>query len=343
MRADRLVATLLLIQAKGRITAAELADELEVSVATARRDLEALSSAGVPVYPQPGRGGGWSLVGGARTDLSGLSANETRALFLLVGPAAAVSPEAKAALRKLVQALPQTFRADAEAAAGATMVDRSGWGEPDRDRPELVDRLQHAVVARRKVRLDYAGVGREPSQRLVEPWGLVDKDETWYLLAGTERGRRTFRVDRIVAAQVTAEQAERPDDFTLAEAWSEVVGELEQRRSRAWATVAVEGRFVKVLRDQFGRHCEVGEPGPDGRVRVRLGAPSALDIARHLAGWGTGLLEVLEPPGVQAELGRIGAELAARYREPTASSIDAASAASAASASSISARGIPSR
>src|ERR1044072_4727866 len=108
MRADRLVATLLLMQARGRVTAAEVAAELEVSVATARRDLKALSAAGIPVYPQAGRGGGWSLVGGARTDLSGLTAAEAQALFLLVGPAAAVSGEAKAALRKLVRALPQT-------------------------------------------------------------------------------------------------------------------------------------------------------------------------------------------------------------------------------------------
>src|SRR5215218_9791742 len=113
MRADRLVATLLVLQARGRVTAAELAGELEVSVATARRDLEALSTAGIPVYPQPGRGGGWSLVGGARTDLSGLSASEAQALFLLVGPAAAGSDDARSALRKLVQALPRTFRADA--------------------------------------------------------------------------------------------------------------------------------------------------------------------------------------------------------------------------------------
>jgi predicted DNA-binding transcriptional regulator YafY len=116
----RLIAALLVLQARGRVTAAELADELEVSIATARRELEALSSAGIPVYPQPGRGGGWSLLGGARTDLSGLTATEAQALFLLVGPVA-VSDDAKTALRKLVQALPTTFRAEAEAAAGVTL------------------------------------------------------------------------------------------------------------------------------------------------------------------------------------------------------------------------------
>src|SRR5690242_10504279 len=129
MRADRLVAALLVLQARRRVTAAQLAAELEISVATARRDLEALSTAGIPVYPQAGRGGGWSLVGGARTDLTGLSAFEAQALFRLVGPAAAVSGEARAALRKLVRALPQPLRADAEAAAGATMIDPTRWGE----------------------------------------------------------------------------------------------------------------------------------------------------------------------------------------------------------------------
>src|SRR5438094_9989885 len=148
MRADRLVATLLLMQSRGRVTAAELARELEVSVATARRDLEALSAAGIPVYPQPGRGGGWSLVGGARTDLSGLSAAEAQALFLLAGPAAAVSDEAKAALRKLVRALPQTFRADAEAAASATVIDPTRWGAIGCGHPTLVGMLA-AVVNRR--------------------------------------------------------------------------------------------------------------------------------------------------------------------------------------------------
>src|SRR4051794_33874927 len=126
--ADRLVAPLLLMQARGRVPAAEVADELEVSVATARRDLEALSTAGIPVYPQPGRGGGWSLVGGARTDLTGLTAPEAQALFLLVGPAASASAPARSALRKLVRALPDTLRAAAQAAPDAVVGDPTRWG-----------------------------------------------------------------------------------------------------------------------------------------------------------------------------------------------------------------------
>lgn len=312
MRADRLVATLLLLQARGRVTAAELAGELEVSVATARRDLEALSGAGIPVYPQPGRGGGWSLVGGARTDLSGLSAPEAQALFLLVGPAAAVSDEAKAALRKLVQALPATFRADAEAAAGATIVDPGTWGARERSRHPLIDRLQTAVVRQRKVRLVYRGRSRERTERLVDPWGLVDKGDVWYLVAGTERGRRTFRVDRMITAEVLDRAADRPEGLDLPEVWEEVVGEIEEQRSRVWATVRIAQRFVPILRDQFGRHCQVQGVDDEDVAWVRVGASSPLDIARTLAGWGADV-QVLTPGSVQRHLARFGRELVARY------------------------------
>ncbi|GAB3448396.1 helix-turn-helix transcriptional regulator [Actinophytocola sediminis] len=309
MRADRLVATLLYLQSHGRVTAAEVAAELEVSVATARRDLEALSSAGIPVYPQPGRNGGWSLVGGARTDLSGLTSTEAQALFLLVGPAAAVSPVAKAALRKLVQALPQTFRADARAAAGAVVIDSARWGEPVSRRPELVDLLQSAVVRQLRVELTY---GKRESTRVVDPWGLVDKGEHWYLIAGTTRGRRTFRVDRIVRAVFTEEPATRPADFDLEAAWRTVVDEVEGRQTACVATVVVSARLVGVLRRQFGRHCEVvGEC--DGRATVRVSAPEPVMVAQQLAGWGGGL-EVVESEAVRAELARIGRELVERYR-----------------------------
>ena len=312
MRADRLVATLLLMQSRGRVTAAELADELEVSVATARRDLEALSTAGIPVYPQPGRGGGWSLLGGARTDLSGLTAAEAQALFLLVGPAAAVAPEAKAALRKLVRALPDTFRADARAAASAVVIDPARWGEHGKPRSELLAALQLAVVRHRKVRMQYTKRLGQPSERQVSPLGLVDKDGVWYLVAGTENGRRTFRVDRIAEAEVTEDPAERPPDFDLFEAWQEVVDEVEQRRGGQSATVLIEARFVHVLRTQWGRHCEELGEDDDGRARVRVSAPTPLMIAQQLAGWGA-LIELIDSPQVCSELARIGAELAERY------------------------------
>ncbi|ROO84260.1 putative DNA-binding transcriptional regulator YafY [Actinocorallia herbida] len=313
MRADRLLAALMLFQSRGRMTAADLAAELDVSLATARRDLEALAAAGVPVYPQPGRGGGWALVGGARTDLSGLTSGETQALFLLLGPASSASAEAKAALRKLTGALPTTFRADARAASDAVVVDPVSWGGAARSRPPLVAVLQSAVVRRRRIRLAYAARTGPPSDRLVSPWGLIDKDEVWYLIAGTDQGRRTFRVDRVLSAALTEEPFAFPDDFTLAQAWREVVEEIEGRRARTWATVATHPSHLPVLRTHFGRHCHPlpDPPSPD-LLRIRVAAPTPLDLARSLAGWGA-LLEVLDPPSVRAELARIGAELGALY------------------------------
>jgi len=300
------VAVLLLMQARGRVTAAEVADELEISVATARRDLEALSTAGIPVYPQPGRNGGWQLIGGARTDLSGLTAAEAQALFLLVGPAASIAPDAKAALRKLVRALPATFREHAEAAAEAVVIDPASWGEHVKERPELVHRLQDAVVRRVKVRLVYGG-----RERLVDPLGLVDKDDIWYLIAWTDKGQRTFRIDRVGSAELTVQQFERPADFDLAEAWSEIVERMEERRSGLTATVLLDERFVWVMQDRLGRNCEVD--GTEGdRVRLKVTAPTPLMIAQELAGWG-GMIEVVDPPSVQSELARLGQELTIRY------------------------------
>ncbi|MGW4246993.1 helix-turn-helix transcriptional regulator, partial [Nocardia sp. NPDC004722] len=295
----------------GRVTAAAVAAELEVSVATARRDLEALSAAGIPVYPQPGRGGGWALVGGARTDLSGLTADEAQALFLLLGPVATATPATKSALRKLLRALPQTFRTEAEAAAGAIVVDPARWGEAEAEAPERVTELQRAVVRRRRIRLDYDRAGQHTS-RLVDPWGLVDKDGIWYLVAGTERGQRTFRVDRIAAIEPTDEIAHRPEDFDLSTAWSEVVEEVERHRSTLSATVLVPESLAPVLRHQQGRHCVLEGPAGDGRVQARITAPTALMIAQQLAGWGAAV-EVVEPESVRAELARLGAELLRRY------------------------------
>jgi predicted DNA-binding transcriptional regulator YafY len=306
-----LVAVLLLMQARGRVTAADVAQELEISVATARRDLEALSTAGIPVYPQPGRNGGWQLVGGARTDLSGLTATEAQALFLLVGPAASIAPEAKAALRKLVRALPGTFREHAQAAAEAVVIDPARWGAHAKERPELVRSLQDAVVRRKRVRLVYSGRGHQTSERMVDPLGLVDKDDVWYLIAWTDRGQRTFRIDRVVAAQATDETFERPDGFDLSTAWGEIVERMEERRSGLTATVLMDQRHVWVMQDRLGRNCEVD--GTDGdRVRLKITAPTPLMIAQELAGWG-GSIEVLDPPEVQAELARLGRELTDRY------------------------------
>jgi predicted DNA-binding transcriptional regulator YafY len=168
------------------------------------------------------------------------------------------------------------------------------------------------VIRRRKVRLTYGGRTGTRTERLLDPWGLIDKDDSWYLIAGTEKGQRTFRVDRITEATTTDLPADRPDDFDLSEAWGRVVDEMEQQRSLLAATVLIDERQLWVLQDRMGRHCEVVGPIKDGRIKARVTAPTPLMIAQHLAGWG-GLIEVLDPPSVQFELARLGRELTARY------------------------------
>lgn len=323
MRSMRMITALLLMQARGRITAAELAAELEVSVATARRDLEALSMAGVPVYPQPGRGGGWSLVGGARTDLSGLTAAEAHELFLLLGSGSADSQLARSAVRKLLRALPGAFQADAEAAAAAVRADTASWGEPDRERPALVGPLQQAIVDRHKIIIDYRSRSGPEGRRKLAPLGMIDKDGRWYLI-GTSDGAeesRTYRVDRIAELEATEEIFQRPQGFDLVASWREVVDRVESARSRVSATVLVDRGRLPALRSHFGRYLRVVDDQQaasidhdhrsDG-VTATVAAQSVQAVAEQLAGW-SAVLEVVGPDPVRRELAAIGRGLAQRY------------------------------
>jgi len=312
MRADRLVATLLFLQSRGRVTAQEVADELEVSTRTARRDLEALSLAGIPVYSQPGRGGGWSLVGGARTDLSGLTADEARTLFLVAGPSSAVTPEAKAALRKLVQALPETFREEAEKAASAIVLDPARWGANAPATPPHLEALQQAVLQGVQVRLGYTDRARATSERVVHPLGLVAKGTTWYLVADTDAGLRTFRVWRVQSVELLDEPVVRPEGFDLAQTWQRVVAEMHERRAVAIVRAIADPSILQWLRGHFGNRLTIGDTLDDGRVAIGIGWEDTAHAAVELAGYGASL-EVLDPPHVRDDLAAIGDRLVERY------------------------------
>ena len=318
MRADRLVATLLFLQARGRVTAGEVAEELEVSIRTARRDLEALSIAGIPVYSQAGKGGGWSLVGGARTDLSGLTAAEARTLFLVAGPSSSVTPEAKAALRKLVQALPLTFRAEAEKAAAAVVLDPARWGDSAPPPPPHLAALQEAVVKEVQVRLGYTDRNRAVTDRTVHPLGLVAKGSVWYLVADTDAGMRTFRLWRIRSVEVTDTPARRPDGFDLAQTWRQVVSDMDAQRATVRVRALADPSIVGPLRGHFGRRLNVAEAGTDGRIAVDIGFAAIQGAGMELAGYSHGL-EVLEPHQVRGQLASIGARLVERYGAATKS------------------------
>jgi predicted DNA-binding transcriptional regulator YafY len=312
MRADRLVAELLILQARGRVTAAELAEDLEISERTARRDLEALAMAGIPVYSQAGRGGGWSLIGGARTDLSGLTAAEARTLFLVAGPSAAATPQVKAALRKLVRALPEPFRAEAEAAASAIVLDPSSWDRADAPPPVFLEDLQRAVVDAVQVRLTYVDRERRETERVIHPLGLVAKASVWYLVAGTEAGLRTFRVSRVRGVARTDDPVERPEGFDLAATWEDIKESLEVGRTPLLVTLLVDARAVPWVRGMFGRRATVGDQRNDGRTEATIRTWSVDAAASELAALGTHV-EVTEPAEVREALAAIGRRLVETY------------------------------
>jgi len=309
MRADRLIAVLLLLQTRGVVTAAEVAQELEVSERTARRDLEALAISGVPVYSTAGRGGGWRLIGGATTDLTGLSADEARALFLAAGPALDSTPELKSAMRKLTGALPETFRADAEAASSAIKIDASGWGQVGSSTPKFLDRLTNAVVSGTKVKLDYVSPRSGASTRSVSPLGLVTKKGVWYLVANTKNGLRTFRLMRIRSVIELDEPSERPKDFDLEAEWERIVSEVESKRGDLIVEILADEAVLAPLRYQFRGRIDVGETNGDGRVRATIQEFGPRPLAAQLAGYGSAV-EVLNPPDeVIAEFTRLATEL----------------------------------
>jgi len=313
MRADRLVAVLMLLQTRGRVTAGEVAAELEISERTARRDLDALAMAGLPVYSQPGRNGGWELLGGARTDLSGLNAAEARALFLVAGPAEA-TPELKAALRKLVRALPEPFRADAQAASTAVVVDPNEWGRttPARTPPRHLDALQLAVIEGEQVELGYVARDRASSRRVVHPLGLAAKGSVWYLVADTDAGSRTFRVDRVTSVERTGAKVVRPEGFDLAEAWRSISAAVDELRKPVRVRAAANADAIRLLRWVLDTKISVGPARPDGRIDIEVRGESIDAIAGQLAGFGA-RLEVFEPEAVREQMAQIAGELGAIY------------------------------
>ena len=316
MRADRLVSILLMLQQRNQITAAEVASELEISQRTARRDLDALGVAGLPVYSVQGRHGGWRLAGGGKTDLSGLSSSEVRALFMVAGASSATTPELRTALRKLVRALPEQWRADAETAAHAVVIDPNGWSgmTTAKSTPVHLDAVQHAVIGGNQLRIGYIARDRQSSSRVVDPLGLAAKGSSWYLIADTEAGQRTFRIDRITTIEPTGQVVRRPDGFDLNDTWQAVADRVEELRSPVRARVLVDPDYMPMVRGMLGIRVRIAHAHHDGRVEVEVRGHNPWRIAAELAGFGSGV-EVLEPREIRDHLARIGTELVARYKD----------------------------
>ncbi|TQJ91059.1 YafY family protein [Streptomyces sp. SLBN-31] len=310
MKSSRLVSILLLLQTRGRMTAAQLAEELEVSVRTVYRDVEALSAAGVPLYGDAGHAGGYRLLHGYRTRLTGLTADEAEALFLAgaPGPAAelGLGSVLAAAQLKVRAALPAELREHADRVGGRFHLDAPGWYADAEETPYLTA-VADAVWHSRVLHVLYRRWA-EPTdvERLLEPYGLVLKAGRWYVVAGP--GPRTFRVDQILRLAETGEEFTRPSGFDLAAYWAAYQRDFPDRLYRGEALVRLAPgvrlpRAVDVRTDD------------DGWTVARVPIESVAHAHGEFLRLGTDI-EVLEPSDLRLSIARTVAELAGMYGNP---------------------------
>ena len=321
MRASRLVNVLLLLQTRSRMTAAELAGELEVSVRTIYRDVEALAEAGVPIYAERGPHGGVRLVDGYRTRLTGLTPDEAEAVFLsgLPGPAAelGLGTVVAAARLKVMAALPPDLRTRANRVSERFHLDAPGWFQQSEELPYL-ETLAGAVWEWFLVLITYRrGVRAGVVERLVEPLGLVLKGGVWYLVARTGESMRTYRVSRVLDLRVQPERFERPAGFDLAEHWTRSTLAYERDRERVWVTIRVgkehSGRIEETIDDKFLADAEWLTEPDSAHIRVRIGfdwTDEAVTAAMRLGSDA----EVVEPEWVRTTVVSSAEAVLDRYR-----------------------------
>ncbi len=319
MRASRLISLLLLLQSRGGQTAAELARELEVSVRTIHRDVEALSASGVPIYADRGPHGGIRLVDGYRTRLTGMTADEAEALFLsgLPGPAAelGLGTVVAAARLKVLAALPTELRARASRLVERFHLDAAAWYHADEPVP-LLGPLSEAVWESQRIQVAYDR-GDKTVDRVLEPLGLVLKAGVWYLIAGAEGQPRTYRVSRVAAVTALDERFDRPDAFDLAAFWTESSSAYERDTPRVEVVLRISGerlpRLHGVVGDRpFDTIERLDEPDPDGWQRIRLKLDWPNEIVSQILAVGPDC-ELLEPADLRAKVGDLASRVAARY------------------------------
>lgn len=318
MIASRLLSILLTLQARGQATARELAESFEVSIRTIYRDVDELSAAGVPIYAEKGRNGGFRLLDGYRTRLTGLDRGEAEALFLAGLPGAAAQLGLGEALQrmrlKLLAALPEQTRSDAERVGARFHLDPVSWFK-GADEQALLPELAVAVWSGRRVRLRYDSWA-QVVDREVDPLGVVLKAGVWYLVAGVGGSPRTYRVASILALEVLAEAAAPLPGFDLAAFWAKFCDDYEQRMQAGEARLrATDGALRRLSRDSRAIALAVREappPGPDGRREVVVPMETGSAAVQTLMRLGDGV-EVLGPPELRAAVAEAARKLAAVY------------------------------
>ena len=314
MRADRLLSLLMVLQIKGRATAQELAERLEVSERTIYRDIEALSMAGVPIYAERGPGGGCMLAEGYRTNLTGLNEEEVRTLFTPGATAVladlGASKALEAALLKLLAALPSTHRENVERTRQRLYMDTVAWYHSNEPVPFL-QMLQDAIWRDRKILLTYRKGNSELIERIVDPLGLVAKAGIWYMVA----------VSRVRDVVFTEEQCERPANFDLEQFWSHWSIEFQDSTKVPMyvARVRVSPVLVPILPQLRGEHMHrliESAPPPDteGWITIPLEFSSFEHARGYILGFGP-MIEVLDPHELRQGVKQFALGIVEFYRE----------------------------
>ncbi len=313
MRADRLLSILLLLQANGRMTARTLADRLEVSERTILRDMEALGAAGVPLTAERGVGGGWRLIDGYQTKLTGLTSPEIQSLFLARPPRLladlGLGQAAEGAWLKLQAALPRELREQAQFVRQRILVDARGWRDSAVSLASLPTVLD-ALWRGRRLRFLYEKSGGETSERFVEPLGVVARGNAWYLVADRDGQRRTYRLSRLSGAVVLDEPARRPDEFDLAEHWERAATEFRAGLPKYFVTVLADPVAMPWIRYRGWRVQSEDPAGDRVRVSLRFDADyEALQFALSLGAH----VEVVEPDELRDRVRSAAASLVQLY------------------------------
>jgi predicted DNA-binding transcriptional regulator YafY len=312
----------MLLQTHGRMTAQALAEELEVSVRTIYRDIEALSYAGVPVYAERGPGGGCALFDSYRTNLTGLTESEVQALFMLNVPAPlsdlGMRAELQSALLKLTAALPAKRRQGERYVRQRFFLDSVGWFQSDETVPHL-ETIQQAVWQDRKLALIY----RIPypindrGQRQVEPYGLVAKAGAWYLVAFSNERIRAYRVSQILEARLADDGFDRPADFDLAKFWNAWCAEYERNRPQYPVKVRIAPNLIPLLPLYFGDRIRdqlagAGPPDAEGWLTVTLQFERLETARARLLGFGRAV-EVVEPEALRQSVVDFATQIVSFY------------------------------
>lgn len=322
MRADRLLQLVTLLRRQDRMSAAELARRLEVTPRTIMRDIDALSLAGVPVYAERGRTGGYALLPGYRPDAESLRPEEARALFVAGGSSVAdalgMGPDFERALRKLATGLPSEQSLEVGQVLQRLVIDPGGWGQRVTGQPSAMATVVAAVQRDTRLRLSYRSRGAtNPKLRTVDPWGLVLAGATWYLIAAHRGTPHTYRVDRMERAVELDEPTRRPAGLDLLAVWHDLRAAWQDR-----PTQTVRLRVTRAQRDLALRNLEMvlmGEPqvsdDGEGHSLIIAEVSTLRGVVGVLLGFGS-WVEALEPVELRELMVSVAEETREMYRQP---------------------------